>query len=151
MSQKNVRHQLDLLLSVSHLHRNLMERKVAELGIPGGQYMILRHLAACEEKTKQKDLAAYFEVTAAAIANSLKRMENNGLVKRRSSEIDSRCNHIDITETGRDKLEAADAAFASIDGSLLAGFTDEELATFGAVLEQLQSRLRSMGAREESE
>lgn len=146
MSNQLIRQNVELLLSVSHLHRNLMDRKVAEMGIPGGQYMILRHLATCEEKTKQKDLAEYFEVTAAAIANSLKRMEKNGLVARRSSELDSRCNHIDITEHGRGKLDAAAAAFEKIDEELFADFSDEELSAFGAVLERLQNRLRGMGA-----
>lgn len=145
MSDQSIRRNVELLLSVSRMHRNLVDRKAAEMGIPGGQYMILRHLSLCEDKTKQKDLAEYFEVTAAAIANSLKRMEKNGLVTRRSSEIDSRCNHITITSDGRSKLDAAAAAFEKIDEQLFADFSQEELAVFGAVLERLQSRLYGMG------
>ena len=146
MSDSYVRRNVDLLLSVSRLHRNLVDRKAAEMGIPGGQYMILRRLSVCEDTTKQKDLAEFFEVSAAAIANSLKRMEKKGVVSRSSSETDSRCNCIAITQDGRDKLDAAASAFERIDEQLFADLTEEELTVFGSVLERLQDRLHGLGA-----
>ena len=146
MSEQTIRENVDLLLSVSQLHRGLLDRKATELGIPGGQYMILRRLAACEEKVKQRDLADYFQVTAAAIANSLRRMEKKGFVSRCSSDIDTRCNRIDITDAGLDKLNTANAAFEKIDEQLFADFTPEEMEVFGSVLKRLQERLHGMGA-----
>ena len=49
-------------------------------------------------------------VSAATMANSLKRLERKGYIQRQSDEKDSRCNRIVITQKGLEAVERCPAA-----------------------------------------
>ena len=74
----------------------------------------------------QKELADKLHIAPATIAASLKCLERQGYVARRTDERDSRRNRISITQKGRDALEAGMRAFQSVDDTMYRGFTPEE-------------------------
>lgn len=74
----------------------------------------------------QKELADALHSAPATIAASLKVLERQGYVARRTDEKDSRRNRISITRKGRDALEAGLRAFQQVDDHMYHGFTPEE-------------------------
>lgn len=74
----------------------------------------------------QKELADRLHSAPATIAASLKVLERQGYVERRTDERDSRRNRISITRKGRDALEAGMRAFQTVDDHMYRGFTPEE-------------------------
>lgn len=74
----------------------------------------------------QKELADALHSAPATIAASLKVLERQGYVERRTDEKDSRRNRISITRKGRDALEAGMRAFQQVDDHMYHGFTLEE-------------------------
>ena len=74
----------------------------------------------------QKELADALHSAPATIAASLKVLERQGYVQRRTDERDSRRNRISITRKGRDTLAAGMSAFRQVEEQLYRGFTPEE-------------------------
>ncbi len=74
----------------------------------------------------QKELADRLHSAPPTIAASLKCLERQGYVARRTDEKDSRRNRISITQKGRDVVEAGERAFQQVDDHMYQGFSPEE-------------------------
>ena len=105
MEELRYKEAISTILRVMRLHRSVVEKRVGELGIHRTQYMLLNYLSNSEGAPSQKQIAQSFDVTPAAIATSLKKMEKNGLIERKSDEADNRVKVITVSEKGRELLE----------------------------------------------
>ena len=98
---------------INHLAR-IFERALAAeikpMGLAPGQFMVLLELWR-EDGLTQRDLVARLDVEQATLANTLSRMERDGLVVRRPHPTDGRAQSIHITERAR-RLEAPATAAA---------------------------------------
>lgn len=74
----------------------------------------------------QKELADRLHSAPPTVAASLKALERQGYVERRTDEKDTRRNRISITQKGRDAIAQGMDAFRQVDAHLYAGFTREE-------------------------
>ena len=74
----------------------------------------------------QKELADRLHSAPPTVAASLKCLERQGYVERRTDEKDSRRNRISITQKGRDALTAGMRAFQQVDDHMYHGFSPEE-------------------------
>jgi len=74
----------------------------------------------------QKELADRLHAAPPTIAASLKCLERQGYVARRTDEKDSRRNRISITPKGREALESGMRAFQQVDDAIYRGFSPEE-------------------------
>lgn len=74
----------------------------------------------------QKELAVLLHIAPPTIAASLKSLERQGYVARRTDEKDSRRNRISITQKGRDAIAQGMDAFRQVDAHLYAGFSPAE-------------------------
>lgn len=79
-----------------------------------------------DQAPTQKELADRLHCAPPTIAASLKCLERQGYVARRTDERDSRRNRISITQKGRDILEANIRAFQQVDDHMYHGFSPEE-------------------------
>jgi DNA-binding MarR family transcriptional regulator len=104
---------------------------------------------SCKEPPSQKELAAAFEVTPAAIAMSLKKLEAKGLIERVVAMEDNRVNLISISEEGKAVMERNRALFESTDAAMLEGVNDEEIAMVSAILDKFIDNLIRIGAEDE--
>ena len=99
---------------VNHLAR-IFERALAEgirpLGLAPGQFMVLLELWR-EEGQTQRQLVGRLDVEQATMANTLARMERDGLVVRRPHPRDGRAQSIHLTPRAR-ALEAPATEVAS--------------------------------------
>ena len=99
------------------------------------------HLARDGMLPSQKELADRLDITPAAVTGALKKIEQDGYIKR-SLGHDTRFNEIKITEKGRALVELTKVTFSKADASMFDGFTDEELDTYISCLEKLQENIK---------
>ena len=74
----------------------------------------------------QKELADRLHSAPPTVAASLKALERQGYVERRTDEKDTRRNRISITQKGRDAIAQGMDAFRQVDAHLYAGFSLQE-------------------------
>lgn len=74
----------------------------------------------------QKELADRLHSAPPTVAASLKVLERQGYVERRTDEKDTRRNRISITRKGRDAIAQGMDAFLQVDAYLYHGFSPEE-------------------------
>lgn len=100
--------------------RALLERG-QKLGFAPGQFPVLLELWS-EEGLTQKQLLDRLDIEQATMANTLARMERDGLIFRKKHPTDKRAQQIFLTDKARAmEAEAKQAAIAA-DQSLFSGF-----------------------------
>lgn len=105
-------------------NRSLQERSVA-LGFLPGQFPVLLELWNGDGLT-QKELLDRLDVEQATLANTLSRMERDGLIERKVHPTDRRKQVINLTEKANLMREPAIAAALEADDVLFAGFRQFE-------------------------
>lgn len=98
-----------------------LQMRAARLGFSPGQFPILLELWA-EEGLTQKQLLDRVDVEQATMANTLARMERDGLIERRPHPKDKRAQLVYLTDKARDMKEEALAAASEADQALFHGF-----------------------------
>ena len=134
----------DLILRASRTHKRLVERRIAELGIHGGQHHMLMMLSFLGQIPAQNELARRMDISPASAANMLKRLEAGGYIERRAGVSDGRRNEVRITGKGADVVERSKRIFEEVDSRMFEGFTDEETERLRAALERVHGNLRRM-------
>jgi DNA-binding MarR family transcriptional regulator len=97
--------------------------------------------------TTQKDVAANFEISAAAVAVSVRKLEADGLINRIADEHDNRSNVITLTERGSEIVEKTKNLISDIDEAMFEGFDDDEIVQFSAYLSRLCDNIRDYGKK----
>ena len=124
-------------------HRRIMQSYLDETGVYQAQHHLLMRISH-NPNASQKDIAMSMDVSAAAIAVSLKKLEKGGYIKKQIDQGDNRLNQITITEKGNKVVEQSKQIFESTDRKLFEGFTEEEKHTLSALLQKLGSNLAVM-------
>ncbi|MDE6281035.1 MAG: MarR family transcriptional regulator [Oscillospiraceae bacterium] len=99
----------------------------------------------------QKELADRLHIAPPTIAASLKCLERQGYVARRTDEKDSRRNRISITRKGRDALDSGMRAFQQVDDAMYRGFTPEEREQVQEFHRRMLDNLYQIGGDREDE
>lgn len=119
--------------------RGLQER-IAELGIVPGQFPALLELWEKDGIT-QRDLVNKLDIEQATLANTLTRMERDGLIRRTRHPSDARAQQIWLTKKALEIKAKAYQAAASQNRHALADLSEEEQAEF---LELMRRVIRAM-------
>ncbi|MBO5912578.1 MAG: MarR family transcriptional regulator [Clostridia bacterium] len=123
------------------LHRKLFEKHAVEaFGIHRSQHMMLMYISR-NENASQRQIAEAFNVSAAAVAVTLKKLESVGFINRISSKDDSRRNHISISSKGMDVIERTKHIFGAIDRLMFKDFSDEEIEQLRALTQRMCDNL----------
>jgi len=117
-----------------------LHRRIRSLGLAPAQFMTL--LALWEEDgLTQHELTRRLDVEQATMANTLSRMERDGLIERRSHPGDGRSQSIHLTAKSAALRGPATEAARAQNETALAGFNAEERQTF---LELMRRAIASM-------
>ena len=100
---------------------------------------------APEQPPTQKELADRLHCAPPTIAASLKVLERQGDVERRTDEKDSRRNRISITRKGRDAIRSAMEGFRKVDEYMYHGFSPEERELVYSFLRRMLENLYQIG------
>ena len=144
MNTDNKDNIVKLFIGAAKSHHRAFENKVSEFGVHRSQHRILMFLSKREGVcTYQKDIADAFDISAAAVAVSVKKLEEDGFIKRLSDERDCRTNIIVLTEKGQDIVSATTNIITSLDSAMFDGFSDPEISEFSRYLSRLCDNIRS--------
>ena len=102
-----------------------LQRRATELGFSPGQFPVLLELWQQDGLT-QKQLLDRLEVEQATLANTLVRMERDGLIRREPHPRDRRAQIILLTDLGRELEPRAVVAATEADSVLFDGFRQFE-------------------------
>lgn len=116
--------------------KRCIDRKVKDTGVYRSQHRILMMLGAHPDFT-QTMLAEKLEVSPAAVAVSLKKLEKSGHISRACDELDNRMNRVVITEKGKKAIEISHRYFGEIEDFLLQDFSCEELEALSDYLKRI--------------
>lgn len=144
MNQDNIelyKSTMRKMLCISRLHRKVCERNISQMGIHHSQHHLLMYIAKKGEISSQKEIAERFDITPAAVARSLKLLENEGFIQRENLEDDGRFNRIAITDKGKEIIDNSYIVFEEIDSSIFEQFNEDEIAEFNLFLDRMQSKL----------
>lgn len=134
---------------VNHMARLFaaaLTERIKPLGLSTGQFPILLELWR-EEGLTQKQLVERLDLEQATIANTLTRMERDGLIQRKPHPQDGRAQCIHLTKKARaletPALEAAQAVNTIALASLPPVAQKAFIRTMGHMIEALQADLKS--------
>lgn len=132
----------ELLRRNDRMHRRLFERRTAEaFGIHRSQHMTLMFISNHPDAS-QRDIAERFEISAAAVAVTLKKLEAGCYIVRSAVDNDCRRNQISLTEKGREVIDETHTLFSDIDRAMFGGLSSSEIACLSCCLEKMNENLR---------
>ncbi len=137
------------LIRVNRLHRSVVFSQNSDSQLQRSGHMMLLYIANSPLPPSQKDVATAFKITPAAVAMSLKKMEQSGFIVRTPSHTDSRINLITVSEKGRDYLEKTRQRFEQADEQMLRNIPYAELDALSSTLDKLTENLLSAGAKDD--
>ncbi|MBK1635749.1 MarR family winged helix-turn-helix transcriptional regulator [Rhodovulum adriaticum] len=126
---------------MARLFERGLARRIAPLGLAPAQFMTLLELWR-EDGLTQRDLVARLDVEQATMANTLSRMERDGLILRRPDEQDRRARRIYLTDRARQLQAPATQAAAAQNGQALADLTPEETALFNDLMRRVIAQMQ---------
>ena len=123
-----------------------MEHMVGHTGVYPAQHRLLMELNH-NPCSSQVELAEKFEVSAAAIAVSLKKLEEGGYIVRQTNTEDNRINQVSITDKGKSVIRQSLHIFQEADRGFLNGLDDNQLQQLRSYLEQMYENVSDMNNR----
>ena len=131
------------IIKIAREHRKTVEKKICSLGIHPSQHHVLMHLAMNGACT-QNQIAEAVEVSAAAMAVSLKKLEKGGYIEKRISEFDGRSNFIALTAKGEEVVQQSKLMFEEVDKKMFEALTEEQQNQLHEYMEQITNNLKTM-------
>ncbi|RLQ88972.1 MarR family winged helix-turn-helix transcriptional regulator [Notoacmeibacter ruber] len=110
---------------MARLFFHALQRNIAALDLAPAQFMTLLELWE-EDGLTQAELVERLDVEQATMANTLKRMERDGLIERKPHPVDRRSRKNCLTERGRNLQKPATEAATSVNEIALQGLNPWE-------------------------
>ena len=126
-----------LLWKITALWQQTLAGVLDDFGITQTQYAILASLRWFEERHQpatQTHLAEHAKLEKMTLSKAIRRLEEDGLVKRAQSSSDGRATQVRFTAKGRKITEAAIVAIEKADDGFCATLSAAELAKYKALM-----------------
>ena len=112
-----------------------LQQRIRPLGLAPAQFMTLLALWD-EDGLTQSELVRRLDVEQATMANTLTRMERDGLIERRTKLDDGRSQSIHMTPKAISLRDPATQAARAQNEAALADFTEQERQAFVALMQR---------------
>ena len=129
---------------ISKLYQRCVEDFVQTVGMHRAQHRMLLLIAGSSAEASQADYAKELNVSTAAVAVSLKKLEKDGYITRSANGTDTRRNNTVLTEKGRAILENSRSSLRSIDETMFERLSEEQLRVFDECLEIMRENLTAL-------
>lgn len=130
---------------VSKLFRDIINREVEKLGIQNSYRQLLFCLGR-KDGVNQLELVRETHLKAPTISVTLKSMEADGLVVRKTDENDARVIHVYLTEKGRQTDDRIRDIHHELDRIMAAGIPQEELDALVSTLKKMRDNMLKITA-----
>ncbi|WP_170397703.1 MarR family winged helix-turn-helix transcriptional regulator [Ruegeria arenilitoris] len=131
-----------LVNHMARLFAKELQQRIAPLGIVVGQFPILLQLWLKDGVT-QKELLGKIDVEQATLANTLNRMERDGLIKRTKNPADARAQMIWLTDRATAIRNSAYESAQSVNAEALQVLSEAEQARFMDYMRRIIEKMRS--------
>ena len=118
-----------------------LQGRIGRMGLVSGQFPILLELWEKDGVT-QRELLAKLDLEQATVANTLTRMERDGLVKRTRHPADARAQQIWLTKKARDVRDDAYAAADAQNKHALSNLSESEQQAFLGYMRRIIAAMR---------
>ena len=125
-----------LINHIARVFARGLAARIRPLGLTTGTFPALLALWETDGLT-QKQLVERLDIEQATMANTLARMERDGLILRKKDESDGRVQRIWLTERARGLRDPAIAAAHDENASALAGLSEAERDQFIALMQKV--------------
>lgn len=134
-----------LMANQATLHKQLLTR-LSDTPLTQGQPRILDYLKD-HDGANQTEIASGCHVEPPTLSALLNRMEDNGLIERRTQNKNRRTLYVYLTPKGQNYQEIVDRQFKLLDEAAFYGFTPEEkhlfMDSFMRIYENLKKKRES--------
>lgn len=119
-----------------------LQARIGPLGLLPGTFPALLLLWE-EDGLTQKELVARLGIEQATMANTLARMERDGLVRRKPHPVDGRAQQVWLTRKARALQESATAAAKAQNSVALSRLTEQERDAFIGLMRRIIETMQS--------
>ena len=144
------RKEVGLIMKANRLHRNAIEKRLRALGMHRSQHMLLMLVSCSPDNISQKELAEKLQITPAAVAMTLKKLETGGYISRHIDKTDNRINRTVILPKGAEAVQLSEKSYVEVDNAMLEGISEAELAAFVHTMEKINNNLAVLGMEDSS-
>lgn len=131
-----------LLIELVRVHFLKIYNQMEKYGIHPGQVALMKELRK-NEGMSQRELADALHIKPPTVAVSLKRMEKNGFLERKSDEKDQRVIRIYLTELGKKVSDEILALLKENEKVLFETFEEGEIYLFKRFLRQMIKNIQN--------
>lgn len=125
------------------IHRSLpRDDNAPQSQLQGGVLGYLYHHS--EEAVYQRDIEKEFRISGATATNTLRVMEKNGLIVRKSQDKDARLKRIVMTDQARERHAKVEEHMRLMDERILQGMTEAEVSELYRLLGKMQDNLERL-------
>lgn len=133
---------LQMFMTTDKLHRKLFEAKVSQLGVHRSQHRVLMFLAENKDYSpSQKEIAERFNISPAAVAVTLKKLQASGYITKTVFDKDNRINNVSITPKAMEVVKKTRECASEIEKEIFKNFSEKDLEIFCGYLEKMQTAL----------
>lgn len=116
----------ELFVELAHCYFLKTYNLISEMGLYPGQIGLIRQLMK-QDGLSQRELAAKIHIKPPTAAVSIKRLEKNGILERKSDQNDQRISRIYLTEKGKNIGKEVCAMVQKNELELFTGFSESEI------------------------
>lgn len=125
---------------VSKKMADMFNERLAAFGVTRVQWIAMYYLLKYGVMS-QKDLADRMDLKESTVARLVDRMESENLIERIKDASDRRVTNIELTESGRKRIEELLPEGQKMSDFFSKGITDEEIEVFKRVLDKFMKNI----------
>jgi len=125
---------------VSKKMADIFNERLAAFGVTRVQWIAMYYLLKYGVMS-QKDLADRMDLKESTVARLVDRMESENLIERIKDASDRRVTNIELTESGRKRMEELLPEGQKMSDFFSKGITDEEIEVFKRVLDKFMKNI----------
>jgi DNA-binding MarR family transcriptional regulator len=130
----------NLLVQIGKLRRNKSNALLSEIGIHGGQDILLYYLSL-EDGQTVSSLVEKMCIQHATISTMINRMETNGMIKKEKDATDKRTSRVYMTAKGTDAYKEIAKIWKTMETKVTKDLTEEQESLLRELLQLVQKNL----------
>jgi DNA-binding MarR family transcriptional regulator len=138
------------LQSAARLSRTALAARLLAHGFYAGQDQVMIALEN-EDGQSPGQLAGRLGVKPPTITKTINRLQSQGFLEKRASEIDARQAHVFLTEAGRNAIKAIEKSVRKTEKQAMKGLDKKEQKALSKLLSRIESNLSGLVEPEEDD
>ncbi len=138
------------LQSAARLSRTALAARLLAHGFYAGQDQVMIALEN-EDGQSPGQLAGRLGVKPPTVTKTINRLQSQGFLEKRASEIDARQAHVFLTEAGRNAIKAIEKSVRKTEKQAMKGLDKKEQKALSKLLSRIESNLSGLVEPEEDD